>query len=337
VTLPELCDPNDLTPPEPSGPPVDILVAGTPGPLLRWTCDLLAGAAARRFASVLHVAIGGEETWIPPEEAGPVQVRLFFGDAVREPWASVIRDNRMPAIVVIDEPVWAWDALCRTGHLSGEAIRYLILIATTLGDLAGHPRVLTLTRAAWDDPAAVAARILEHAGFGVDVEGDTLPPLDETLDYGIPADIQPLVDGAVIPAFTYAMTGERVPVEWPRECLFWGDKMGEPAPRVVDLTGPARGLIYGPYYALAPGRWTMRATLAFSPDSCGTPMAMEFYGAAELGRFPFKVQQPGVFAASFAVTVLSPREPLEIRLVTERGAIEGSIGFDRITFTPEPG
>ncbi len=153
---------------------------------------------------------------------------------------------------------------------------------------------------------------------------------------GIPPDARHLITAVVEPACRYALDGTRVPVTWPRDCLLWGDRPGEPLPRVLDLTGPARVLAYGPYYALPAGRWTMRAILAFSPSSRGASLALELHGATELARFQFTVDQPGLFAASLPVTIPSPREPLEMRLVTERGAIEGTLGIDRAEFIPEP-
>jgi hypothetical protein len=102
------------------------------------------------------------------------------------------------------------------------------------------------------------------------------------------------------------------------------------------MTGPARVLAYGPYYTVPSGRWIVRVTLAFSPSSRGMPLALELHGATtRLGRFEFVAEQPGLFAASFPVVVPSSRDPVELRLCTERGAIEGTIGLDRVELIPE--
>lgn len=328
------------------GVTADFLVAGLPGPLLRWTCDLVAQAMARTYPSVAHLPIGERPRWMPPDPAVDAQARLFFGDFVSEAWAAAVLAGRLPAVLVIEDAAWSWDHLCRAGQSPAEAIRDLVAIATTLGDLAGQDGVLTLPRAAWADPAAVAARILAHLGLadaadgnlaGIAAGDDGEPAWEVPVQHMMPAERQALIEAVVVPACVYAGSGVRVPVTWPRECLFWGDQLGEPVPRVLDLTGPARVVAYGPYYALPRGTWTMRVTLAFAPTSCGAPLVLELHGAGVRGRFEFTVAQPGVFAASFQVLLPSSCEPLEARLVTARGAIEGSVGLDRIEFVPAPG
>jgi hypothetical protein len=155
-------------------------------------------------------------------------------------------------------------------------------------------------------------------------------------DAALTSDEAAVVAGALSPACRYAATGKRQSVIWPRACLFWGDRPGEPAPRVLDLTGPSRVLAYGPYFHLPPGRWTARAMVAFSPECRGAPFSFELHGSAEFGRCNFGVDHPGVFIVTWKVTVPSAREALEIRLVSQRGAIEGTLGIDHVEFVPDP-
>jgi hypothetical protein len=60
------------------------------------------------------------------------------------------------------------------------------------------------------------------------------------------------------------------------------------------------------------------------------------HGSAEFGRSRFRVEQPGVFIVACAVTVPSAREPLEVRVVSQEGAIDGRLGIDRVELRPEP-
>ncbi|GEM_PF-6657364 len=156
---------SDRVPPDGGIPPTDILVAGLPGALLRWTCDLLADAMARPHEAVAHLSIGGVEQWTPPDPTAAPIARLFFGDFISEDWAAPLRAGRIPAVFVVDESTRSWHYLCQTEQESGEAVRNLVAIATSLGDLAGHDRILTLPRAAWNYPMAVATRILTHVGL----------------------------------------------------------------------------------------------------------------------------------------------------------------------------
>jgi hypothetical protein len=326
-------------------PPTDILVAGSPGTLMGWTFDLLARAIAGRYITVAHLPITGDARWSPPDPASGLAARLFVGDFLQEAWVGPIHDGQVAAVLVIDDVSHAWAHLRQTGQQAAEATHRLVAAATSFGDLVGHQRVLIVTATAGDDLAALAARILAHVGMPVQSADDMVAALalggPPQVAWELPPPIpicdqaRPLIDAVILPALAYGATGQRVPVTWPRDCLFWGDNPGEPLPRALDLAGPSRNLAYGPYLALPPGRWIMSATLAFSPASRGAVLALELHGARELGRIGFTVEGPGLFKASVAVSVPSPREKLEIRLVSERGAIEGVIGIDHIAFQPD--
>lgn len=332
---------------------MDVLIAGMPGPLLRWTCDLAAAAAALVDRPVACVAVGGDDTWVTSLEPAPAAIRLFVAHESSGAVASAVRDGRLTALLVIDDPALALLDLLRFGHPSDVAFRSLSAAATVLRELAGGPMALFVTVDAAEPVRDVQARVLDHLGLKLRPEeladlawrfGDRAPDttMAEALAVFHPqhgeltAPEVAVVQAALVPACRYAMTGQRTPVVWPRSCLFWGDRPGEPAPRVLELTGPSRVLIYGPYFRLPPGRWTARATIAFSPSCSNVPFTLEMHGSAEFGRSRFRVEQPGVFIVACAVTVPSAREPLEVRVVSQEGAIDGRLGIDRVELRPEP-
>ena len=324
----------DLAPPHGRTPAPDLLLAGFPGPLLRWTFALVGRTMARRSPPVCQVSIG-ETGWTPPEPGGVG--RLFFGDFISDAWAATLKDRLVPAVLVIDDMEAVCADMLQTGLETGVVVRHLVSVAMALGDLAGQSNILLLRRADFSDPVAAVARIMAHAGLPAEplFAGEVGPvPSDLPPSPPLPESLLLLIEAVVTPALRYGCTGVRDPVAWPRDCLFWGDNPGTPLPRVLDLTGPARVVAYGPYYALPPGSWTIRATLAFSPASRGMPLALELHGANLIGGVRFAVEQAGLFAASFTVVVPSSREPLELRLITERGAIEGTLGIDRIDLMP---
>jgi hypothetical protein len=153
----------------------------------------------------------------------------------------------------------------------------------------------------------------------------TEPATSDSVD-----EIMTLADEIVSPLLAAVATGIARDVRWSRDCLFWGDHPGEKLPRRIDLTGPARVLAYGPYVHLPPGRWILKATLAFSPTAVGSPFAIELHGNGLLGKCRFRPPAAGVFAASFVADVRSAHVPNEIRIISENGAIDGEIGIDHI-------
>jgi hypothetical protein len=317
--------------------PIDIVVAGLPGQLLDWTIDILARAATRHQDAAPLLPIGGQTAWSPRDPDKEPAVRLFVGDCLSAAWVTPIRDGHIAAVLVLDDISLVWGRLREIGQQPAQAIHGLVTVATSFGDAATGARVLTVTDAARIDPRAMSARILTHVGLRAEIPDEVVEALrtrrpPQTLIDDAP---RPLLEAVIKSAFEYGRGNGRVPVIWPRECLLWGDNPGEALPRILDLTGPSRILAYGPYLPLPPGKWTMSATFAFSPASRGASLSLGLYGSAELARMEFTVERPGLFKASSPITVLSSLEHLEIRFVTERGAIEGTIGIDGIVFTPK--
>jgi hypothetical protein len=102
------------------------------------------------------------------------------------------------------------------------------------------------------------------------------------------------------------------------------------------MIGPARNLVFGPYLPLPPGHWEMRTVLAFSPEAEGAKLVLFLRGLdlRLIAHYRFTVPCAGLFAVVMNVTVASAREPLEIQLMLEQGAIEGRVGIDNISWTP---
>lgn len=333
---------------------MDVLVAGPHGPLMRWTSALVAAAVA-----MVHPALenaSADDTWTP-RAAPPDAVRLFTAEYVSESYAAAVATGAVHTVLVLDEPASCFHVLRTAGHESIPVLRRLIYCATSLGELATCPGALTLARDGGRDAGQTLLAVLDHfdlvlddtaladlaARFGIAGPGIGLDAVLLCFEASevvhpvlAPAD-DAMVRVALMPAFGYGATGRRRKVAWPRACLSLGDRpdVGPPAPLIVEITGPARILVYGPYFYLAAGRWRMSATLAFSPSARGVRLALGLFGPNSLGGCCFTVERAGVFAASTIITVPSAREALEIRLMVERGAIEGELGIDSVTFDPE--
>jgi hypothetical protein len=314
---------------------MDLLVAGPPGSLPGWLSDLVTTAAAQSDVEVTAATIGADHGWTPrpPGDGG---IRLFLAEQVAADFITAVHSGEVRAILGLDEPFRAFAALRAAGHDTGAALRRLSASATVLGALAGTTSTIVVTGEAAQEVDA----ILAHSGIPLAAAelperfrcAETRPDVEP---YVLTDNESAVVEAVLVPAWRYATTAVRQAVTWPRACLFWGDRPDEPAPRVLELVGPARVLAYGPYCHLASGPWTCRAVLAFSPSAKGAPMALELHGIGiELGRRRFRVPDSGLFAVELPLVVPWPHEPLEIRLVSERGAIEGQLGIDRIEFVP---
>ncbi len=123
------------------------------------------------------------------------------------------------------------------------------------------------------------------------------------------------------------------PVIWPTQAFLSGDRPDTPASLVADLTGGARILYYGPYFYLPAGYWTARMIVGFSAGARRTPFSVEVYGGRLLAHATMVPEAKGVFRASFGFVHDDALQPVEVRVRTDRGAIEGRLALGNIEFT----
>lgn len=114
-------------------------------------------------------------------------------------------------------------------------------------------------------------------------------------------------------------------VSWPRGTFLSGDKPGERLDNSIDLTGGARCLVYGPYFHLPPGHWNARLFFDIDEDCYGQIFTIEIHAADLLGKLRICPEGTGSFEATVPIEIINPRNPIEIRLLMDTGAIEGRL------------
>ena len=75
--------------------------------------------------------------------------------------------------------------------------------------------------------------------------------------------------------------------------------------------------------------------VGFSAGAIRTPFSIEVYGGQLLAHATMVPEAKGVFHASFGFGHDNPSEPVEIRVRTDRGAIEGRLAFGSVEFSLE--
>lgn len=112
---------------------------------------------------------------------------------------------------------------------------------------------------------------------------------------------------------------------WPTSlALLWGEQPG-PLQGPVELLGPARFIICGPYLHLPRGRWRMHVEIetrsCLSDNRIGADIFSETILAAATARLP----SAGRYTFPLDFTITNPAAPVEIRLQVVTGCIEGSL------------
>jgi len=285
---------------------MDILVVGIAGPVFDWVRQGIRAASGLPVVSVTDPGL------LASDPAAP-SARLCWTNNLTPALSTAVREGRLRVIATFDPA----DEFCvRLGPVKGPRAAAAALYA--MGDLHGQSGVMQADR------DSAPANILAHCGLA-DAQ---FPELDTS------ASPDPDLAALLAPALVFARRGERLTQVWPRSVLLDGDHPDQPLPRVISLTGPARNLAYGPYIGFSPGRARLSVMLAVAPTCRHAEMAIELHGSAPIARGLFLLTQPGIFAAEIDVVIHSAREALEIRLKSERGAIEGEIGVDHVKLIP---
>lgn len=136
--------------------------------------------------------------------------------------------------------------------------------------------------------------------------------------------------------FAAGRSGERF--EWPIPMFLTTDKKGQPLwthlGDEIDLTGPARIFVYGPFLHLPVGAWTLKATLQVAENLSGNAIQIDVT-ADERALAKVKAQLPkeGEFAFEINFAVDEPRDPMQLRIYSLEGAIEGKVRLESVELT----
>lgn len=189
-------------------------------------------------------------------------------------------------------------------------------------------------------------RCLEQLGMdSTDSTKETghIPTLEESAARISPHDVhQPekvegllkIVQHAIEPFDGKILKGQVASLTWPQESFLLADKGGEPATGEIDLVGQARCLVYGPYFHLPAGEWNVRFFLDIDQNIYGQIFTIEIYSEDVLGKIRVRPSGTGSFTAETAFRIERPKAPIEIRLFTETGSIEGSIAHWHVELSP---
>ena len=127
---------------------------------------------------------------------------------------------------------------------------------------------------------------------------------------------------------TDSMSWQGRPLHWPPE-LFTLDPRGatvRTCPHQIDITGPPRTLVFGPYITLEPGTWRAQASFTVDDAACLRRFRLDWGPLSSFASHEFVPGRPG----SYTVEIDHPwstTDATEVRLILTEGAIEGMMEF----------
>ena len=266
---------------------------------------------------------------------------------------SLLRSAR-PFLLVLEDPRRAFLAMYGCGAQADfqNAIRSAALSSACMVDLVPAPHAVKASHATLlSDPTSFARLCLAFLG----IEAGRLPVADAAaivrnhlqagslsersedvqteLSRQLDEESSLAVQGA-LSEYWSAFQGAPLGTVVATRVLFYSSETSAPLKTpVIDASGRARCLAFGPYLNLPAGSWTLRLVLAFSSELAGKAFTLDVTraGAAateELGRISFQAVV-GRYVAQVTFEHVEPTKALEFRLFIDNAAFDGqvSVGY----------
>jgi hypothetical protein len=120
-------------------------------------------------------------------------------------------------------------------------------------------------------------------------------------------------------------------LEWPVYALLQPEFPDRLTIGPIDLTGPARFIYHGPYFALPGGTWSADVSIEVGECYADDPIEIDVTAHKTLAVVRAKLPPAGVYGCQIRFRIDDPTQPVEIRLRLLTGAIEGVIRVHRIS------
>ena len=98
---------------------------------------------------------------------------------------------------------------------------------------------------------------------------------------------------------------------------------GRPWTDPINLMGPARAVLYGPYFHLPVGEWTARVEFEIDGAVSGIEAVTDVRINEVVTEKTFAMPAKGIFAYELSFHVSDPHHAVEIRIFIKKSAIEG--------------
>ena len=247
-----------------------------------------------------------------------------LGRELGEAW----RPTSARSAVFLGEPKAAVRAMMSQGVLTTrEAVWHVSERLARASELADRPPVAILTEAELlAHPARALGELLAGLGLQAPIAAlqeaaevfGRIDRRDETLSE------DPWLEALDLYAALPLANGIRT--LWPATLFQSGDRPGQTCPDIIDVTGRARILAYGPYLSLPPGRWRASARFEICAEAARRPYRLEFAAGGETAAVTHRPVDRGMQTVRLDVVVTEPG-PTEVRLWIDRAAFHGALRF----------
>lgn len=242
----------------------------------------------------------------------------------------------VPTLVVLNSPLDAVALLVALEHSDTSAVRAVSASVSCLSEKLFQDRISIRTSNA-DNLDAFVMRLA--VGLASDVSAfdlnrlesliTELSTLNDGLDRRLPlaltGNLSSLANAVLPPEDQDSDIGDGVKIDWPGSLFLLGDAPDTPMRGPVDLSGPARCVLYGPYMHLPAGAWTASVAVALADCLGERSFTLEVVCGEIIAKGRFHCRGSGTFNTRLDFLHRHPDVPIELRLFLDAGEIYGSV------------
>jgi hypothetical protein len=322
---------------------------GLPSAFADWCETILIELARRAMGQVVFVNANTLEDLGASFVKTGAQHMVFASRLPATRLCNLLAETNTPFLFVLDDPRSALGYL--TGIRGWEFLPTAKLVASSHAAMTRcptGPNALKLNRGDRQDIRHAAQRIGRH--FGLPVTDSDIPRITEALRErglmagesefcawwdGLDEQTQRMVDGTIDGYISYVDSGRLGSLTWRRDLFLAADNW-KPLTGAVDITGRPRLLVYGPYINLPPGPWAAHVVFGCSKAAAGASLIVDVFSGTQLAQSRVQPNDGGIFDVQLKFTVEPGFDgPLEVRILSERAALEGLLSLSHVTLIPE--
>ena len=335
-------------------------VVGTSTSFTYWAFDLASCAMKLVFGDFHRVHCTSAEEMLLEREKRDGKPVLFTTDFLEDGLSDILISSGIPIAVVLDtaETAMAMAALLRKMSFL-QCVRHTSLYVASLDVILNHDksvvfgpeyldcsfyafanaflsaihidcdadRLLTMMRGSglgrFPNEEIAVRQLVQLTRTTVEISDviEKWTPSEQEAFYSISSTLQKYLDGNAARTFN-------CPLE-----LLHSESDGYKIYGPIELIGPARLLIWGPYLYLVKTEWTVTMEFEVSESiSLNIITADILLGGqiASVGEFDLPTQ--GIFSWSMSFKVTDFSKSVEVRLLLSRSAIEGKLALRKVNF-----
>lgn len=289
---------------------------------------------------------------------------VFFADCPNRRLFEVFAQIDVPVLILWEDPADVTAFVMRERGLSVLwALRLTMQCSMTFADFVRLPDSLLLKRGEQTDIEGFLREVAGH--FRILLEPEHLTEIERRIAASHGLDLSVRVEDAYLATWPNALPRGAGYEGVPSDLVSVADNLhrwidahlhGEPLDEMiverelfihggdpdgylmgpVEMVGPARCIVFGPYLYLPVGDWVAELRFTVGDNLSKNLLEVDVFQSDVLVSESFRLPAEGHFSAAAHFDIQDPREALQLRLIIREGAIEGSLDLKEVMLRRHP-